>query len=518
MKFTLITILLSLLAACDRSQPTFPAADPNATASLSAAEVQAIIARTVDVARQLNDSALVAVIDREGNILGVFNGRPLRPVGVGGGVTPENPFFGSIARARTAAYPSSNQAAFTTLTACWITRDHYPPSQPMTPGGPLYGVVYSSVGGSDVQPNNGTSGVLPAGLRQPGLTGAPGGVPIYKNGALAGGLGVAYTRDDLQLDINGTAAAQCQGAYQSERIARLALASLGYEAPAQIRADQIYNDGVQLLYSNERLWPETLTQTLARLTFSLAVDSLSQYGNFDNRFPVRGSLPPAYPNDGYVGGYAPKNGRVLTAAQVDAIVKNAIAGANNVRAEIRRPVGQTARVNIAVSDLDGTVLALWRMGDAAIFGVDVSAQKARTAVAFNDTARALSQMLRSALGISAPLAVSTRTLGFLAQAYYPPGIDGNSPGPLYTARDFKFQGDLGTQPFGNGITIFPGGVPLYLNGVLVGGIGISGDGVNQDDFIAVAGAVGYEPPLNIRADNFFYKGTKLPWVKFPRQP
>jgi hypothetical protein len=46
----------------------------------------------------------------------------------------------------------------------------------------------------------------------------------------------------------------------------------------------------------------------------------------------------------------------------------------------------------------------------------------------------------------------------------------------------------------NGIQIFPGSVPLYKNGVLVGAIGISGDGVDQDDLIAAAGANGFSPP------------------------
>jgi uncharacterized protein GlcG (DUF336 family) len=52
----------------------------------------------------------------------------------------------------------------------------------------------------------------------------------------------------------------------------------------------------------------------------------------------------------------------------------------------------------------------------------------------------------------------------------------------------------------NGITIFAGGVPLYKNGQLVGGIGVSGGGIDQDDLIAFAGAVGFEPPSGARCD------------------
>jgi hypothetical protein len=70
----------------------------------------------------------------------------------------------------------------------------------------------------------------------------------------------------------------------------------------------------------------------------------------------------------------------------------------------------------------------------------------------------------------------------------------------------------------NGIQIFPGSVPLYKNGVLVGAIGISGDGVDQDDLIAAAGGNGFSPPSAIRADQFFVRGVRLPFLKFPRSP
>ncbi len=54
----------------------------------------------------------------------------------------------------------------------------------------------------------------------------------------------------------------------------------------------------------------------------------------------------------------------------------------------------------------------------------------------------------------------------------------------------------------NGIQIFAGSVPLYKNGVLVGAIGISGDGIDQDDLIAAAGANGFSPPAAIRSDQY----------------
>jgi hypothetical protein len=48
-------------------------------------------------------------------------------------------------------------------------------------------------------------------------------------------------------------------------------------------------------------------------------------------------------------------------------------------------------------------------------------------------------------------------------------------------------GALGTRAR-NGIQIFAGGVPLYRGTTLVGAIGVSGDGIDQDDMVAYFGA------------------------------
>lgn len=79
-------------------------------------------------------------------------------------------------------------------------------------------------------------------------------------------------------------------------------------------------------------------------------------------------------------------------------------------------------------------------------------------------------------------------------------------------------------PLRNGLQIFPGSVPLYKNGVLVGGVGVSGDGIEQDDFVAFTGATGYQSfgPGVRRADEtaVILNGAaiRLPYVKFPRSP
>ena len=114
--------------------------------------------------------------------------------------------------------------------------------------------------------------------------------------------------------------------------------------------------------------------------------------------------------------------------------------------------------------------------------------------------------------------------------------DPNSPSVLaYDAfnigTNFRDLGDAsvkinGTdifQPLANqnGIVFFPGSTPLYTDGVstnLVGGFGVSGDGVDQDDVVTAAGQVGFEAPAEIRVDQFVVGSVRLPFQKFNRNP
>ena len=74
----------------------------------------------------------------------------------------------------------------------------------------------------------------------------------------------------------------------------------------------------------------------------------------------------------------------------------------------------------------------------------------------------------------------------------------------------------------NGVVFFPGssGVYLTVNGkrTIVGGFGVSGDGVDQDDVVTAAGIKGFEPPTELMADQFFVSQVRLPYQKFPRNP
>jgi len=81
---------------------------------------------------------------------------------------------------------------------------------------------------------------------------------------------------------------------------------------------------------------------------------------------------------------------------------------------------------------------------------------------------------------------------------------------------------------GNGLQIFPGSVPIYRGGTLVGAIGVSGDGVDQDDMIAFlgvhfgaqflgAGELG-NAPNDRRADTLIAQGVRLRYVQCPQSP
>jgi uncharacterized protein GlcG (DUF336 family) len=178
---------------------------------------------------------------------------------------------------------------------------------------------------------------------------------------------------------------------------------------------------------------------------------------------------------------------------------------------------------IAVADLNGTIIGLRRMDDATVFSIDVAATKARNMVYFNSSARLLADLN----GVPMGTAVTNRTISFGAQPLFPPGIDDSpiSPGPFFnlylndTANPCS-QG-LGSGLAGgnnSGIVFFPGSAGLYRNGVLVGGLGVSGDGVDQDDFVTSAGTKGFEAPAAIRADQVLIEGVRLPYFKFPRNP
>ncbi|HSX83671.1 MAG TPA: hypothetical protein VLQ80_34635, partial [Candidatus Saccharimonadia bacterium] len=231
-----------------------PNANFQALAPLTVADVQTIIAQAVTQAVASNVDATIAVVDRGGNVLGVYEmnrtieintviGSSASARCVKGVADPnicglegqEVPFtLAAISKAGTGAFLSSNGNAFSTRTASDIIQEHRPVGVSFVASGPLFGVQFSSLPCTDIKNNP----PLPL-----GLAGDPGGMPLYKNGSLVGGIGVEvdgrYSIDPNPFDLE----------QPIEEIIAVA-GSRGFEAPSGIRSDQILLDGVRLPYSN----------------------------------------------------------------------------------------------------------------------------------------------------------------------------------------------------------------------------------------------------------------------------
>lgn len=496
---------------------------------LTASEVRSIVSHAEGEARRLGLAATIAVTDQEGHALAVFVMRGARsdtriPGPVGHGLEGRAlPAFGAaLSKAGTAAFLSTGGHAFTSRTASFIIQDHFPPGIDFTPGGPLFGVQFSSLPCSDFKG-------LPA-----GLAGDPGGIPLYRNGRVVGAVGVeadgVYGVDENPADFD----------IAPEELAALA-GTRGFEAPRNLRADRIIVNGTRLPFANGEPGPESegpldgtflVAPQPGQASAFLPITIGDFQGRSDPRFPVRA-------------------GSVLTADEVTQILDQAANQAVHTRAAIRQPLGSPAQITVVVVDLDGTPLGNLRTNDAPVFGFDVAVQKARTA-AFFSSPGAGAALRRAGLAIydtgelplDGSVAYTTRAIGFLSQPFFPPGIPDTDagpfspPGPEWSPFNTGLQLDVVLDkveefletlvpPAGcsaaipqlrNGITIFPGGVPLYKNGRLAGAVGVSGDGVDQDDLISSAGSAGFEAPATMRCDQIVYRGVRLPYVKYPRHP
>lgn len=522
--------------------------------SLTQTDVQRIIAQAVSEAFALNQKITVSVLDKEGNVLGTFEmsgavaSTTIRGAGRAGqgfeNVTVSSR-SASLSKAGTGALLSSGGNAFSTRTASFIIQEHFPAGIDNTPGGPLFGVQFSSLKCSDVV----ISG-LPL-----GLSGDAGGIPLYKNGVEVGGVGVEgnglYTIDTNPRDSDQS---------YEERIA--VAGSRGFDAPALIRADNILVAGLRFPFANINSSDFPVATAIPFGSLSGTVLDPIVAAPASDFVPrtlngVNGQASSRFPTIA---------GSSLTVSEVDQILGAALATANITRAGIRQPIGSNARVNISVVDTDGKVLGFIRQFDAPVFGFDVSVQKARsvnfmsradagTRLSANGFGSYVSRANADGIALNGTIAFSDRGFGFLHRPLFPDGINGTNAGPFSTLlADFSpFNNGLQVDlikarilspvamcrgavmekrtvmpPFcqctenipelKNGLQIFAGGIPLYRGNTLIGAIGISGDGIEQDDLIAAGGANLFPPPLAMRSDNFLVRGVRLPFVKFPPRP
>src|SRR4051812_43523547 len=445
-----------------------------------------------DVARILAAAAsqalptqVISVVDRDGQILGIVAMKDANLAAVKDNFgNADDPLLrtvvASIARARTGAFFQSHQNAFTPRTARFIIQDHFPEPLPNTGGGPLYGVEFSSLPGSDVY-----SG--------PAISGDPGGMPLYKNGNPVGGIGVAGDGSDRRvregLPYNPLTLPdpskkptnpvnKYDGTEESDFDERVALAGAAkFPTPSDIKANKIFVAGLRFPFSADDAATANKSRTLDQIVASgagkLIVADQSNTGlpfvigapysaqSSANPRGSPGSPWPAATLGGIVGEFKNTSSRVsgtrgligsddvydtdkgthkkgealaakdrLTKNDVQKVIEQAVRQALKTRAGIRRPIGSPVRVHIAVVDRDGTLLGVFRMQDGTNFSYDVAVQKARTAAFFSDNKHAF----------------SARAMGFLSQRFFPTGIDGGLEGPLFHVQN---ELSLGTIFEGN---------------------------------------------------------------------
>ena len=288
-----------------------------------------------------------------------------------------------------------------------------------------------------------------------------------------------------------------------------------------------------------------------------------------NRFPIKAAA------DG--GG----SEMPLTQDEVRQLLETAHQTMSAARGQIRRPLNQSARVSMVVVDTTGEILGLVIGSDAPIFGLDVAVQKARTATFFSselaatylvglnrdeisDYVQRVRVFLNDPLALTGQHAFSDRAGGNLSRPYFPDGELGRPHGPLSRpitewspfatglqeslvrpelVKHLGFVDGVSEDPganecvglsnegndihlLENGIQIFPGSVPIYRGSTLIGGIGVSGDGVDQDDMIAflsvhlageASGTFG-NAPKEIRADTIEVDNVRLRYISCPFNP
>jgi uncharacterized protein GlcG (DUF336 family) len=505
--------LVMLLIGCGGGSSATPALPPPAIPAvqpLQVADVQSIVTAAVN---SVNVDMVVAVVDRAGFVLGVFRTQNAPATAIGNFGQMQNADDVAVALARTGAFFSNDQAPLSSRTVRFISGIHFPPGVMNQGPADLYGIENTNRGctlvndaafESKIPPSQALGGGFGLGI----LTGKaniddsnattvnPGGVPIFYQNVVVGGIGVVTSSSNLNVaEFAALAGGTSQHGTSGNNF-----------GPTPAAPGVVFIGGIALPFVDQTSLPTGFLAGPVAGTGSFFVAPTNSQGQ-----PPEGDLIP--PAAGPLGG--------LSAADVTGILNNAETTANTTRAAIRLPLGSKTRMVIAVADLDGTIIGLRRMQDSTVFSIDVAASKARNMVYFNSSVRTAADLN----GVPMGTAVTNRTISFGAQPFYPPGIDGSNAGPFFNLYTMDLANPC-TQGFQSGaansnksgIVFFPGSAGLYRNGMLVGGLGVSGDGVDQDDYVTNGGTAGFEAPTNIRADQILDQGVRLPYFKFPRNP
>ena len=576
-------VLILILSSTLSSQNTPSDRVGGAAQILTADDVRAVL--TTAATALGNDTLAAAVVDRTGNILGVY----ARP-----GADERTPDI-AVSVARTGAMFANDQAPLSSRTVRFISGTHFPPGIKNTPNAALYGVeninrgcrvdvqgdavfnapfprpksiagVFGEGAGSTPLPcepsdtrgcarggpmlddagetlpsvgiTTGKADVFDAGQDQPGAVPVnPGGIPIYRGGKVIGGVGVAGVAANL-----------------AEYAATLAAAGSGrgmdFSEPLG-KPGAVLIDGLRLPFFGTCTTITCIRNTLRTRPAGSFPGQLSS-----GTFVVQPRDGLQAPENYVLGPRASSLAGGLSEEDVRRIIDQSVAVSLRTRAMIRLPINQPARMTISISDEAGAILALYRMADGTVFSSDVAMTKARNAYYFST--REGYEVLRSIAASSQQdkytwtpeppagkgWAITARTISFAGQPLFPPGIDlgeqleeqDSEPqhGPwfdlyVYDSKNACTEGPGasrgGNRAFLNqsGIVWFPGSVPLYRGDRVIGGLGVSGDGVEQDDYVSLLGSDGFHPPDALRVDNSVMTDAKgrhvrLPYLKLPRNP
>lgn len=600
---------------------------------LTAADVELLLERAAKATP--SEDAIIAVVDRQGNILGV---RTEAGVSFADTNTLVFAIDGAVAKARTAAFFSSDQGALTSRTVRFISQStvtqrevesnpsisdmnsttagpgfvapiglggHFPPNVQATPVVDLFGIEHTNrdsiddYGGGlgrfnalydpgqeiDAPGSYGLQSGLAVDAQPRGIATLPGGIPLYRDTAdtnnigdtLVGGIGVFFpgtdgfaTHEQGFVAGDGKTTTSRTNASKVLEAEFIAVAAAGGSREAGLPIGAIGGtaavDGLDLPFRRidlvgitlEAVGPTAGIEGVKQLKnkFISVLGTGADSGCDQQVTPMATCQVGQAVPSGWLVSPRPAADGSLTAADVEKIIHQGIKEANRTRAAIRvsPTIGQRTRMVLSVTDKTGEVLGLYRMPDTAYFSIDVAVAKARNVAYYADASKLQpeDQIAKVPKGV----AFTNRTFRFLAEPRYPAGVDGSKP-PAFSILNEKsptgvafinkkngenigaaapaswFQTVLGFDAFNigrnfrdsstsldnqNGVIFFPGSAALYKNGQLVGGLGVSGDGVDQDDGVTAAATVGFTPPSTIKADRYIVNGVRLPYFKFVRNP